>query len=103
MLPLDDVLQSWSGVHEWGHAAVIVGGIGTGKSTALAHLRAILSDANPIHFLDDADEDIDEELFAQPDPADPGPFAIWSVSSAEFRVPRSMKATAFRLAPWQQD
>ncbi|MBT6153082.1 MAG: pentapeptide repeat-containing protein [Planctomycetaceae bacterium] len=100
VLPLDDAVQSCPGLLEWGRAAVIVGGTGVGKTTALAHLRLVLSDADPIDFLDDADEDIDEKLFAQPDC---GPFAIWSVSSADFRVPRSMKAIAFRLAPWRQD
>ena len=50
-IPLEDLLREFQG--RLGEALAIVGGVGSGKTTALAHLAAVLAENLKISFLDE--------------------------------------------------
>jgi len=89
-LPLEDEVERWLGQGQPG-SLQIVGGPGSGKSTALAHLAAIFPEHARLRILDDS-------LEAKTH-TDPAPFTIFvgTQKSASTRTP------SLSLAPWSRD
>ncbi len=89
-IPLEDLVREFQG--RLGEALAIVGGVGSGKTTALAHIAAVVAENLKIFFLD------------EPSPAEL--YHAVAVGAVVFtlREPEdSLRRISYLLAPWTDD
>lgn len=89
-IPLEDLLQEFQG--RLGDALAIVGGVGSGKTTALAHVAAVLGEKLHISILD------------EPPPAELHHAVARGAVVFTLREPEdSLRHLSYWLAPWTDD
>ena len=89
-IPLEDVVLEFQG--RLGEALAIIGGAGSGKTTALAHVAAVLGENVKITFLD---EPLPAELYH----AVSGGAVVITLREPE----ESLQRISYHLAPWTDD
>lgn len=95
VLPLEDVIDACLNGEERG-VVWIVGDPGSGRSTALSHLEAVLSDDESLQFVDDSAKSIQDD----PDTINPNCLTFYA-GPMPFGAVRPL--VELELAPWGRD